>query len=204
MNTSGSIFSDKNQNLSLNGTLGSLNYLGSFSITGVDGMSSSKSNSTSNFENDRYYSKNGLLKLGYGKNDKLSIETFLNYDAFEYDFDSGAFSDSDVNTGSQEQLRFGVKPTYKYNNAEVYLLASLNSVERNFQQFNSFSNTLDAYQFKGRSLYLDLVHKYEFSSDTSTREKIRNGNSIDTAPKLMGNLIWAFSVNDLISTEIEM
>ena len=47
-------------------------------------------------------------------------------------------------------------------------------------------------------------HKYEFSSDTSTREKIRNGNSIDTAPKLMSNLIWAFSVNDLISTEIEM
>ena len=47
-------------------------------------------------------------------------------------------------------------------------------------------------------------HKYEFSSDTSTREKIRNGNSIDTAPKLMGNLIWAFSVNDLIFTEIEM
>ncbi|MDC0072352.1 TonB-dependent receptor [Gammaproteobacteria bacterium] len=47
-------------------------------------------------------------------------------------------------------------------------------------------------------------HKYEFSSDTSTREKIRNGNTIDTAPKLMGNLIWAFSINDLISTEIEI
>jgi len=162
--TSKSSLSDKNQNASINGTLGSFHYLGSYSITGVNGMSASKSNTSSIFENDRYYSKNGLLKLGYGKNDKLSIETFLNYDAFEYDFDAGAFSDSDVNTGSQEQLRLGVKPTYKYNNAEVYLLASLNSVERNFQQFNSFSNTLDAYQFKGRSLYLDLVHKYEFSS----------------------------------------
>jgi len=162
--TSKSSLSDKNQNASINGTLGSFHYLGSYSITGVNGMSAAKSNTSSIFENDHYYSKNGLLKLGYGKNDKLSIETFLNYDAFEYDFDAGAFSDSDVNTGSQEQLRLGVKPTYKYNNAEVYLLASLNSVERNFQQFNSFSNTLDAYQFKGRSLYLDLVHKYEFSS----------------------------------------
>ena len=47
-------------------------------------------------------------------------------------------------------------------------------------------------------------HKYKFSSDTSTREKIRNGNTIDTAPKLMGNLMWAFSINDLISTEIEI
>ena len=162
--TSKSSLSDKNQNASINGTLGSLRYLASYSLTGVNGMSAAKSNTSSIFENDRYYSKNGLLKLGYGKIDKLSVETFLNYDAFEYDFDAGAFSDSDVNTGRQEQLRLGVKPTYKYNNAEVYLLASLNSIERNFQQFNSFSNTLDTYQFKGRSLHLDLVHKYEFSS----------------------------------------
>ena len=47
-------------------------------------------------------------------------------------------------------------------------------------------------------------HKYEFSSDTSTREKIRKGNSIDTAPKLMGNLIWAFSINEFIFSEIEI
>ena len=47
-------------------------------------------------------------------------------------------------------------------------------------------------------------HKYKFSSDTSTREKIRKGNSIDTAPKLMGNLIWAFSVNEFIFSEIEI
>jgi len=164
-NTLESAFSDKNQNVNLNGTLGRFNYLGSFSITGVDGMSAAKSNSTSIFENDSYYSKNGLLKLGYKMDAKLSIETFLNYDEFEYDFDSGAFSDSDVNTGSQEQFRVGIKPTYKYANAEVYLLASVNVVERDIEQFNSFSNTLDTYQFKGRSLHLDLVHKYEFSSN---------------------------------------
>ena len=163
-NTSESSLTDKNQNVSLNGTLGNLNYLGSFSITGVDGMSAAKSNSTSIFENDSYYSKNGLLKLGYKMNAKLSIDTFLNYDEFEYNFDTGAFSDSDVNTGNQEQLRIGVMPKYTYKNAEVYLLASVNVVERNLQQFNSFSNTLDAYQFKGRSLFLDFVHKYEFSS----------------------------------------
>ena len=162
--TSESNLSDRNHNLNLNGTLGSFNYLGAFSITGVDGMSSSKSNSTSIFENDPYYSKNGLFKLGYKINEKLSIDTFLNYDEFDYDFDAGAFSDSDVNAGNQEQLRVGIKPKYKYNNAEVYVLASVNVIERNFKQFNSFSNTLDAYQFKGRSLYLDFAHKYEFSS----------------------------------------
>ena len=164
-NTSESALSDKNQNVNLNGTLGRFNYLGSFSITGVDGMSAAKSITNSIVENDRYYSKNGLLKLGYKMDAKLSIETFLNYDEFEYDFDSGAFSDSDLNTGSQEQFRVGIKPTYEYANAEVYLLASVNVVERDIEQFNSFSNTLDTYQFKGRSLHLDLVHKYEFSSN---------------------------------------
>ena len=47
-------------------------------------------------------------------------------------------------------------------------------------------------------------HKYDFSSDTSTKEKIRKGNTIDTAPKLMGNLIWAFSINASMSFEIEV
>jgi outer membrane receptor protein involved in Fe transport len=63
-------------------------------------------------------------------------------------------------------------------------------------------------QFKNKSSLLATLtygdHKYEFSSDTSTREKIREGNTIDTAPKLMGNLIWSFSINDSIFSEIEL
>ncbi|PQJ81799.1 TonB-dependent receptor plug domain-containing protein [Polaribacter glomeratus] len=162
-NTSESGLSDLNQNVNINGTLGDFNFLGSFSLTGVDGMSSAKSNTNSVFENDAFYSKNGLLKLGYKVTDQLNIETFLNYDEFDYDFDAGAFSDSDVNTGNQEQFRIGIKPKYTYNKGQVYVLASINTVNRALNQFNSFSNTLDNYQFEGRSLNLDLVNKYEFS-----------------------------------------
>lgn len=48
-------------------------------------------------------------------------------------------------------------------------------------------------------------HEYDFDTDTSTREKIRAGNKIDTAPKVMANLIWNFDINDsvLLSLEIE-
>jgi vitamin B12 transporter len=162
--TSESGLSDLNQNVNINGTLGDFNFLGSFSLTGVDGMSSAKSKTNSVFENDAFYSKNGLLKLGYKVTDQLNIETFLNYDEFDYDFDAGAFSDSDVNSGNQEQLRFGIKPKFSYNKGQVYVLASINSVNRTLNQFNPFSNTLDNYQFEGRSLNLDLVNKYEFSS----------------------------------------
>ena len=163
-NTSESKLSNLNQNVNVNGTLGNFNFLGSFSSNVADGMSSAVSNTNSVFENDSFYSKNALLKLGYRINEKVTIESFLNFDDFDYDFDAGAFSDSDVNQGTQEQFRFGIKPKFVYNKGQVYLLASLNTVKRSLNQFNSFGGTLDTYQFNGRSLNLDLVNKYEFSS----------------------------------------
>ena len=162
--SSGNRGTDINQNATISGTIGDFTFLSSFSLTGVDGMSSAKSTTDTEFEADSYYSKNGLLKLGYQINEKVSVETFLNFDAFEYDFDGGAFSDSEVNTGNQEQLRVGVKPSYTYTKGQLYLLAAVNSVKRGLNQFNSFSNTLDNYQFEGNSLFLDLVNKYEFSN----------------------------------------
>jgi vitamin B12 transporter len=163
-NSSKSGLSDNNQNVNVNGSLGAFNFLASFSITGVDGMSSAKSKTKTVFENDSFYSKNGLLKLGYQINEKLTIASFLNFDEFDYDFDAGAFSDSSVNTGNQEQFRIGVQPKYSYTSGQVYLLASINSVARNLNIFNTFSNTLDSYQYDGESINLDLVNKYEFSN----------------------------------------
>ena len=162
--TSSSALADKNQNINLNGTLGNFNFLASFSITGIDGMSSAKSTTNTVFESDSFYSKNALLKLGYKINDKVNITSFLNYDTFEYDFDAAAFSDSEVNMGDQEQFRVGIRPNYTYNKGELYMLASINSVKRNFNSFNAFSNTLDSYQYNGESINLDLVNKYEFSN----------------------------------------
>jgi len=161
--TSNSNLSDRNQNLNLNGTLGKFNFLGSYSLTGLDGMSSAKSNTNTNYENDAYNSANGLFKLGYRVNDQLSLTAFFNYDEFKYDFDAGAFSDSDVNTGSQEQLRVGFQSNYTYKKGVFNILASKNKVQRSFNQFNSFSNTLDNYQFNGNSINLDFVHKYELT-----------------------------------------
>ncbi len=163
-NTSESKLSNLNQNVNINGTLGDFNFLGSFGLTGVDGMSSAVSNTNTVFEDDSFSSKNGLLKLGYTINEKVAIETFLNFDHFDYDFDAGAFSDIDVNKGDQDQLRFGIKPKFTYKKGQVYLLASMNTVKRNLNTFNSFSGTLDNYKYNGRSLNLDLVNKYEFSS----------------------------------------
>ena len=47
-------------------------------------------------------------------------------------------------------------------------------------------------------------HKYDFQTDTSMREKIRVGNQIDTAPKLMANLLWGLNLNKNSSLTFEV
>lgn len=165
VNTSTDLLSEKNQNALVKGNLGKLGFLASFNLRGANGMSSAKSNTNATFEEDTFYGRNGLLKLDYSINDDVKVETFFNYDEFDYDFDAGAFEDNSLNDGNQEQLRFGIRPSYNYAKGELYLLASLNKVTRNVNQFNSFSNTLDNYTFSGESINLDLVNKFEFSDN---------------------------------------
>ena len=165
VNSTNFSFTDKNQNININGNLGDFNFLTSFSLTGTDGMSAAKSNTNTVFEDDAYYSKNGLVKLGYKFNEKLAIESFLNFDEFEYDYDSGIWADSDVNNGNQTQIRFGIKPSFTYNKGEFYLLASFNKVKRTDINFSTFSNAINTSIFKGESTNLDLINKYDFSNE---------------------------------------
>ena len=156
---------DKNQNISINGTLDKLKYNAFFNITGNSGFSSAKSTLTIPFEEDTYSSNNGFLKLGYEFNTQFRMDAFLNYDAFDYTFDAGAFNDSDVNLGNQEQFRIGIRPRLKYKKGEVFLNASINSLDRSFESFNSFSGGTNVFIYKGTSVNLDFVNKYEFTKN---------------------------------------
>ena len=156
---------DKNQNISINGTLDKLKYNAFFNITGNSGFSSAKSTLTIPFEEDTYSSNNGFLKLGYEFNTQLRIDAFLNYDEFDYTFDAGAYNDSDVNLGNQEQFRIGIRPRLKYKKGEVFLNASINSLDRSFESFNSFSGGTNVFIYKGTSVNLDFVNKYEFTKN---------------------------------------
>jgi vitamin B12 transporter len=160
-----SSLNDKNQNISINGTLDKFKYNAFFNITGTSGFSSAKSTLTIPFEEDTYSSNNGFLKLGYEFNTQFRIETFLNFDTFDYTFDAGAFNDSDINLGNQEQFRIGIRPQLKYKKGEVFLNASINSLDRSFESFNSFSGGTNVFVYKGTSVNLDLVNKYEFTKN---------------------------------------
>lgn len=154
---------DKNQNVAISGTSDKFNYNLYFNLVGVDGISSAKSNTGVDFEKDFYNGRNGFLKLGYAFSKQFSVETFLNYDDFDYSYDAGAYNDNSINIGDQKQIRIGVKPRLKYEKGELYAIASINNLDRSFDSFNSFSGGVNQFVYEGTSLNIDLVNRYQFS-----------------------------------------
>ena len=153
---------DRNQNLSVNGRLEKFNYLATINVSGVDGMSSAKSKTAENFSSDPFYNTSGLVKLGYEFSKQFNVETFVNYDSFEYTYDTGAYNNSDINKGENRQVRVGVKPSFSYNKGKAYIQASFNDVNRKLNSFNSFSNLVNAYDYTGESVYVDAVNRLTF------------------------------------------
>ena len=146
---------DKNQNLSVRGTVDKFNYLGTINITATNGFSSAKSKTNQSFTNDAYSNKSGLLKLGYTVSNNVNVQTFLNFDEFEYQYDGGAYTDALENSGDQKQFRVGVKPTFNYENGNLFAIASFNKVKRGVA-----GNT-----YEGKSINLEVVNKYDFTTN---------------------------------------
>ena len=98
----------------------------------------------------------------------------------------------------------------------IYQSKKKNSIFRDSQNFIVDNGKTD---HKGIELSLDWLissnniistnitygdHKYDFETDTSMREKIRIGNEIDTAPKMMANLILNSNFNRDTSLAFEI
>ena len=98
----------------------------------------------------------------------------------------------------------------------LYQSKKKNSIFRDSQNFIVDNGKTD---HKGIELSLDWLissnniistnitygdHKYDFETDTSMREKIRVGNEIDTAPKIMANLILNSNFNEDTSLAFEI
>lgn len=156
--SSNNALSDKSGNLYISGTSDKVNYLASVNVTGVNGMSAAKSNTATVFENDPFSSTNAMFKVGYEVNEDISVETFLNYDTFDFDYDGGNYTDATINNGENKQVRFGIRPRFKYDNGEFYALATINKIERVNVNTSTFLS-------EGRSVNLDLVNKFSFAED---------------------------------------
>ncbi|HBD26857.1 TonB-dependent siderophore receptor [Flavobacterium sp.] len=156
---------DFNQGLSVNGTVNKVSYMTTLNSTETKGMSEAAGE---DFEEDTFSRVNVLQKIGFKANDKLSFEFFVNYDriknTFDNSFDGIIANADDLNNNSfSEQFRIGFLPKYKYNKGEFAINAGASTIDRVLNISNSWSGTIDNYNYSGRSASIDAFNKYNFS-----------------------------------------
>ncbi|WP_445452581.1 TonB-dependent receptor plug domain-containing protein [Flavobacterium sp. 25HG05S-40] len=159
---------DFNQGLSVSGDVKKVQYFAGINSTESKGMSQiAEPTATSNYEEDRFSRQNLLGKIGFKATDKLSLDFFGNYDRikndYDFTFDNTGFNDTDANVTTSEQIRFGFAPKYKYSKGEFVLNSGFTKITRDYNEFNTFSNTIDYSVYNSRNVVLDGFNKYNFS-----------------------------------------
>lgn len=156
---------DINQNVSLNGTVSKFNYLVSANVSMISGLSAASDEmSPTKFEDDKFQATNTYIRLGYDISDKVSITLFNNFDKDVYDYDAGAFNDSEINNGVNKQVRYGLTADFNYNKGSLKLITSYNENDRLLESYNSWTSAIDHSEYTGKSLNLDLVNEYKFNN----------------------------------------
>lgn len=207
---------DFNQNITVNGILNKFSYLAAGNFSNINGLSdASDENSDVEFESDAFKATNTFVRLGYKFNEKLNVQLFGNYDKDVYDFDAGAFSDSDINNGKNEQLRFGFSSNFNYNKGIFSASASYNKNDRMLDIFNGWTNATDYFEYTGKTYVADVINDYKFSdkfqlitglnyqkqsNQTNSpygdiNEGLANYNTIDPYFTVVYNALSGFNIN---------
>lgn len=163
--TSKNSIQDINQGFLVNGTVHKLAYMTSINSTESKGMSEAAGE---NFEDDTFSRVNLMQKIGLKVNEKFNFEIFGAYDRLKNTFDNSfdgiiANADDLNNCSISEQFRIGFLPKYKYNKGEFAINAGASTIDRVLNISNSWSGTIDNYNYSGRSASIDAFNKYNFS-----------------------------------------
>ena len=160
---------DFNQGISVNGEVKKVNYFAGFNSTETSGMSQIAEPVGTKYEEDRFSRQNAIAKLGFKATEKLTLDFFGNYDkiknGYDFAFDNTGFNDTDVNETTSEQVRFGFSPKYKYNKGEFVLNSGFTKIKRDYNELNSWTNTIDYSLYESRSVVLDGFNKYNFNNE---------------------------------------
>jgi vitamin B12 transporter len=148
---------DFRNSVTLNGTVGKLNYLASFGHQFTDGLSAIAAGT----ESDAFNSQNGNLKLGYKFTEAFKVNAYASFDNLKADFDDSFFLRDADNVSTSKQYRIGVSPEFKYNRGSVTINAALNSVERDLA--SNFPS-----RFNAESIVVDAFNRYNFSDQFYT------------------------------------
>jgi vitamin B12 transporter len=160
---------DFNQGFSIQGNAKKVNYFAALNSTEIKGMSQvAPPNSSVQYEDDPFSRLNYLGKIGFKATDNLSLDFFGNVDKIKNDYDfsynNTGKSDTSLNKSITDQFRFGFSPKYKYEKGEFILNTSFNKLVRSYNEYNSYSKTVDFSEYESRSVNADVFNKYEFST----------------------------------------
>ncbi len=207
---------DFNQNISINGIVKKFSYLASGNFSNIDGLSeASDENSSVKFESDKFEATNTFVHLGYKFNEKIRVQLSGNYDKDVYDFDAGAFSDSDSNNGENEQLRFGFSSSFNYEKGMLSASLSFNKNDRLLNIFNSWTNATDYFEYTGKTSVAEVINDFKFSdkfqlitglnyqkqsNQTNSTygdisDDLANYNNIDSYFTVVYNALSGFNIN---------
>ncbi len=157
---------DLSQGFMLNGTVHKVSYITTLNSNGTKGMSEAAGD---NFEEDSFSRINVMQKFGFKANSKLNFEVFGSYDriknTFDNSFDGIVANSDDVNNANlSEQFRIGFLPKYVYKNGEFAINAGASTIDRKVQMTNTWTNTIDNYNYTGRTISIDAFNKFSFAS----------------------------------------
>jgi vitamin B12 transporter len=158
---------DFNHGFSIDGTLQpDVSYMTAVNHTKTTGMSEAFGDQ---FEQDDFSRWNIMQKVGYKLNPAFRMDFFGNYDRVQNSFDNSfdgvsVNADDRNNTSLSEQFRVGMLSKYTFVRGEFALNAGASSIERVIDQTNTWTGTVDQYNYYGRNFSVDGFAKYKFTS----------------------------------------
>lgn len=142
---------------SINGTIGKVSYLTSFSNQFTDGLSAAEA---AGAKSDPFSKFNINAKVGYKWNQNFKFHFFGNVDTYKADFDGGAEFDAD-NKFDSRQLRAGSFWEATYPNGSFTFVDSYSLLER------EFNSSLPS-KYESKVYTFDAYNKYKFKNTLYT------------------------------------
>ena len=161
---------DFNQGFSLNGTLNKFTYMASLNSTETNGMSQiAESTPGLNYDFDRFSRLNYTTKLGYKFSNHFLIDALGQfnkiYNGYDFPFDNTGTNDTPFNKTKSEQYQIGFSPKVYFENGEIILNTTYSKTQRMYDEWNSYTTTVDHSTYEARSVNMDLYSKYKLNKE---------------------------------------
>jgi vitamin B12 transporter len=151
-----------NQSVLLNGKYNRFNYLVSYNGNSANGFTEAYDNGT-HFKDNPFEKQQVLAKFGMQFSEQFKLQMIGNYTHLYHQFDQDAYTDSEVNKTDTQEFKLGLQATWKHAKGNLQWFSELKNTDRQYRQFNAWSNALEDFQYVSQSLQSDVFHLYQWS-----------------------------------------